>query len=593
MAQGIVNNGYHIHDERYYTESEIDTKVSELNSSISSEVSARQGADTELQNKINLLTNYVTPQMFGAVGDGVIDDTQALQLAINSGLPVLLPIGTYLTETLTINGKLSLFGCGGAKIKNLNGKILSANNCNEILISGVKFENNGFYGVYCNKCNNITIERCCFINFDYGIFISNSNNIVIDKNTLSDGKYYGICVNLSQDSEAICDNVVISNNNVTNIKNSDTASDSVDGQGIIVYGKTGKAPYNLVKNAKIYGNTTNENGRSGICVIGGEYITIENNECNGNVLNTQFASGISISEACSHIKIMGNTCNKNQDGINLDVATYTPGESILFGNFIVADNIANENVQSGIRNNNAPKLTISGNSIVGSDYGIFSNQNAQGSIISNNRVKNSVINGIRLIGNDSVTEEQQKNVIVSCNVLDNCGNANNNINSSLFIGNYKNVVVENNIITNSKYCIFIDNTSTGIKMLNNTLKGVVVILKAKSMKQWNDELSDVTGFSSLDFGGNGIEGILLENNFVLQHFGRNVVIVKSNNEIESSSIQAGSYNGQSLTIVNNGGANIVMKNANNVHNTGGTDFTLESVKSITYHWLSNGWRMTN
>ena len=74
MAQGIVNNGYHIHDERYYTESEIDTKVSELNSSISSEVSARQTADTELQNKINLLTNYVTPEMFGAKGDGITDD---------------------------------------------------------------------------------------------------------------------------------------------------------------------------------------------------------------------------------------------------------------------------------------------------------------------------------------------------------------------------------------------------------------------------------------------------------------------------------------------------------------------------------------
>ena len=82
MAQGIVNNGYHIHDERYYTESEIDTKVSELNSSISSEVSARQGADTELQNKINLLTNYVTPEMFGAVGDGIKDDTESFRMAL-------------------------------------------------------------------------------------------------------------------------------------------------------------------------------------------------------------------------------------------------------------------------------------------------------------------------------------------------------------------------------------------------------------------------------------------------------------------------------------------------------------------------------
>ena len=54
----------------------------------------------------NALANLpqVTPQMYGAVGDGVTDDTEAIQTALNSG-NVLFPEGTYLiSSTLTLNG---------------------------------------------------------------------------------------------------------------------------------------------------------------------------------------------------------------------------------------------------------------------------------------------------------------------------------------------------------------------------------------------------------------------------------------------------------------------------------------------------------
>ena len=39
--------------------------------------------------------NCVTPQMFGAIGDGLTDDTKAIQDAINSGQNVVFPQGTY------------------------------------------------------------------------------------------------------------------------------------------------------------------------------------------------------------------------------------------------------------------------------------------------------------------------------------------------------------------------------------------------------------------------------------------------------------------------------------------------------------------
>lgn len=48
------------------------------------------------------LDEEVSIKDFGAIGDGVIDDTVAVQAAINSGLPLFVPEGTYkLTATLT------------------------------------------------------------------------------------------------------------------------------------------------------------------------------------------------------------------------------------------------------------------------------------------------------------------------------------------------------------------------------------------------------------------------------------------------------------------------------------------------------------
>lgn len=48
---------------------------------------------------------YVTPEMFGAKGDGITDDTAAIKSAIASGHPIYFPDGTYIVSQ-------SLFWCG-------------------------------------------------------------------------------------------------------------------------------------------------------------------------------------------------------------------------------------------------------------------------------------------------------------------------------------------------------------------------------------------------------------------------------------------------------------------------------------------------
>lgn len=74
--------------------------------------------------KLKVIKDYVTPEMFGAVGDGVTDDSQAIQNAINSGKVVKFSKKIYLVSSpitieqySTIKGDFAGWNNGGAVIK--------------------------------------------------------------------------------------------------------------------------------------------------------------------------------------------------------------------------------------------------------------------------------------------------------------------------------------------------------------------------------------------------------------------------------------------------------------------------------------------
>ena len=62
-------------------------------------------------NPNDKMFNYVTPQMYGAVGDGVTDDSEAFIAALNSGKNLYIPAGKYsLSKTLTIPRGTIVYG---------------------------------------------------------------------------------------------------------------------------------------------------------------------------------------------------------------------------------------------------------------------------------------------------------------------------------------------------------------------------------------------------------------------------------------------------------------------------------------------------
>lgn len=67
------------------------------------------------QNEKSIVNDYITPRMYGAVGDGTTDDTEAFKdciaNALASKMKIVVPLGIYkITDTLAIDGRVNIEG---------------------------------------------------------------------------------------------------------------------------------------------------------------------------------------------------------------------------------------------------------------------------------------------------------------------------------------------------------------------------------------------------------------------------------------------------------------------------------------------------
>jgi hypothetical protein len=123
--------------------------------------------------KLKTIKDYVTPQMFGAKGDGLTDDTLAFNEALASGKPVYAPIGTYLiSSVLKVPFSGVLRGADRYKtiLKFANGvngvQINRFTNVEDLTIS-ISGDSAGIYMYVpenwqynlCSLCKNISIEH--------------------------------------------------------------------------------------------------------------------------------------------------------------------------------------------------------------------------------------------------------------------------------------------------------------------------------------------------------------------------------------------------------------------------------------------------
>jgi hypothetical protein len=139
------------------------------------------------------LRNLVSVRDFGVVGDGVSNDTAAIQLAVTHGLannvPIYWPTGVYLCGALTAasGGDLIWYGDQNAEIKRTGADITLISPTGNVHVSGLKFTDYmigfRFNSIAADKqivFSDCQIQNCGTIataggRVDYQGFITNTN----------------------------------------------------------------------------------------------------------------------------------------------------------------------------------------------------------------------------------------------------------------------------------------------------------------------------------------------------------------------------------------------------------------------------------
>jgi hypothetical protein len=457
-------NGLHVGASVKFTTSAINASSYGDASQITYIAAGTGAVATNVQAK---LRQTVSVKDFGAVGDGIVNDTTAIQAALNAHKNVHFPAGTYkITSALILDNNHCLLG-DGIGVTTINQTTIdqygtSATSKTEIYISGITLNGtnsgiaDGFYFTQCSYC----VVELCEVNLfgHHGINFYRSSHSQALGNKCSGNRISGINVGGTTASAAEY-NRVIGNSCVANsssgtygggiffyinanycIASENVCNSSVDGYGILVTDCIGTAVNNNVCKANTYsgltyhydsssnslaynvcdGNVSQGNGEHGIVFQSNSALTdlqvgntVTNNQCIGNT----GGKGIYIASGARGFNVSGNNCqSNNESGIEI-AANVSRGE--------ITNNVCNNNgvgglaSAAGIRLNDTStegtfacyNVIVSGNicddtSVGVQKYGvdIFTSL-IESAIVIGNSLRNNTIASYRNNGTDTYIED--------------------------------------------------------------------------------------------------------------------------------------------------------------------------------------------
>ena len=264
----------------------------------------------------SFLSGIYTPEMFGAKGDGVTDDTEAIQKALVFN-NVNISKNYLITENLVLHSNLNIFG-GGTITKKvefndsyINHCIFSCTDSNNIDINNINLMSNSLaISVY--GCSNVNITNLIINSEKYSILISDSEKNESNGITISNIKLENDVTIISSDGIHVdggCSNIYIYNVSGT------TGDDFIALNAIEGIRKTIKNV--IIDNIKC-------SGYAGVRIYGKLNCVIENVSINNSYINSD--NGIRLTN------IVGFT------EVNLNAPTFN---NIVFNNCIVNSSIRN------------------------------------------------------------------------------------------------------------------------------------------------------------------------------------------------------------------------------------------------------------
>jgi hypothetical protein len=154
------------------------------------------------------LRDAITPQDFGAVGDGIADDTSALQEWANRAGLLTIPAGTYkITSAVALSSNTRIIASRGAVIQTAvaNISLFTATTKSNVHISGLKFKSTAtgtvayVGGVKFDSCTDSRVADCLFEGMQWaGVLLDACTRCIVQ------GNYFTGWLGTVQDAADVC-----------------------------------------------------------------------------------------------------------------------------------------------------------------------------------------------------------------------------------------------------------------------------------------------------------------------------------------------------------------------------------------------------
>ena len=405
----------------------------------------------------------VYPEWFGAMGDGVTDDTVAIQAALDSGNKIIIFTKNYTIANYLIISTPGTSITGADKTTGLTqtsgvktGLVVTAANC---VIDGMTFTGASsmvgatttFPYVYnaavtVLRADSCVVKNCVISTWGTGVYFSGARystaygNIVdLCTNGINDDDYGYSTTSPASGTQASTGNVYA--NNV--VSNSLATGIVVDFQGTESFG--GNDPIGLevathpqsrgirVTDNEVYGSQLSGGGfGNGITLDTARGCTVSGNYCHNNAAN-----GILLFHQAYQNTVSGNICRNNGwSGVEL-----TSDRASVPSQNTISANVCSYNSRHGLHMEVSSLCTITGNELVNNGQdGVFGQRYVSNCTFSGNTITGNRRNGLHLI--DSFT-----------------------------IGVNNNSIVRNGYETDSTYCNILVEKSTldyfGVRLIDN------------------------------------------------------------------------------------------------------------------------------
>jgi hypothetical protein len=453
------------------------------------------------------LRQYVSVKDFGAVGDGLTDDTAAIKLAIGAGnVSLYFPPGTYLVTTIYLStlSNIALVGVPGASILkkkagtygvNVDGAIsglIDFVSCSYVTIDGLKIDGNKanaiptggthLNGINFYLCNIIRTQRSEFVNCEfiglnhqccYDVWVTNNKFILCGwggsnfsggyfatygaaRCVMSQNVYIsiwaGVVSQLGVQYMHICENSFVNSSLIfaQDVNQTTIANNTFDGPAPAgALGEAGQDAITIESDSSITisGNDISDPARHGIYVV-------------GNFVENGPKEGILV---CNDITIIGNNIGNCDSGNGLQL---DPG-SVFSYSYVT--HTGTPTIEANWTY--AKRLNVKDNNIYNSNNGIVIGV-VNGAAVSNNIVRSNITNGI-IVGST-------KNVTLQGNQIANNSQAGagvyDGISLSVVVNTIENLNIQSNQIYDDqtsptqRYGVFANNVNTtNLKIKDNPL----------------------------------------------------------------------------------------------------------------------------